>query len=53
MICILYNVSAFSQSEQKYTDESMEIDDALGIWITQQKRKPMKIHRAMSRGVEA
>ena len=27
----------------------MEIDDAVGVWITQQKRKPLKIAKQKSR----
>ena len=30
---------------EEKSDERMEINDALGIWITQQKRKPLKIAR--------
>ena len=36
--------------EEKCTENiDMEIDDALGVWITQQKRKPLKIAKQKSR----
>ena len=35
--------------EEVKNEENMEIDDALGVWITQQKRKPLKINQSVSK----
>ena len=37
------------RSEEDRNSENMEIDDALGVWITQQKRKPVKLAKSLSK----
>ena len=37
------------KAEEDKSMEKMEIDDALGVWITQQKRKPVKITKSLSK----
>ena len=45
----IIDTKAALKNEDDKNVEDMEIDDSLGVWITQQKRRPLKIKKAMSR----